>query len=89
MSVGNVTEKGQVTIPKHLRDKYRINDKVYFVDAGEGVLVRRVPKLSELKGSLKGGVDKARQQDRDVEAAREQRLEELVERARKAGLSWK
>lgn len=86
LDVGNVTEKGQVTIPKHLRRKYKIDDKVLFVDAGEGVLVRRVPKLSELKGFLKGSsVDLAgtRQEERRIEAARERRLMAVIERSRK------
>ncbi|WP_187147655.1 AbrB/MazE/SpoVT family DNA-binding domain-containing protein [Candidatus Nitrososphaera gargensis] len=86
MDVGNVTEKGQVTIPKHLRKKYKIDDKVLFVDAGEGVLVRRVPKLSELKGILKDSkidFDRIRQEERRIEAAREQRLMSIVERSRK------
>lgn len=86
LDVGNVTEKGQVTIPKHLRRKYKIDDKVLFVDAGEGVLVRRVPKLSELKGILKGSkIDLAstRQEERRIEAAREQKLMAIIERSRK------
>jgi AbrB family looped-hinge helix DNA binding protein len=86
LDVGNVTEKGQVTIPKHLRRKYKIDDKVLFVDAGEGVLVRRVPKLSELKGILKGSkIDLAstQQEERRIEAAREQRLMAIIERSRK------
>lgn len=86
MSVGNVTEKGQVTIPKHLRKKYKIDDKVLFVDAGEGVLVRRMPKLSEMKGILKGSkVDFAsfREEEHRLDAAREQRLMAIIERARK------
>jgi AbrB family looped-hinge helix DNA binding protein len=86
LRVGNVTEKGQVTIPKHLRKKYKIDDKVLFVDAGEGVLVRRVPKLSELKGILgdsKVDVARTRHQDRRLEKEREQRLMEIIERARK------
>jgi hypothetical protein len=37
-----------------LREKYKIDYKVLFVDTGEGVIVRRVPKLSELTGILKG-----------------------------------
>lgn len=85
LNVGNVTEKGQVTIPKHLRKKYRIDDKVMFVDAGEGVLVRRVPKLSELKGILKGSkIDLAsmRREERRLEDEREKRLVAIIERAR-------
>jgi AbrB family looped-hinge helix DNA binding protein len=86
LKVGNVTEKGQVTIPKHLRKKYKIDDKVLFIDAGEGVLVRRVPKLSELKGILKDSkidFDRIRQEERRIEAAREQRLMEIIERSKR------
>ena len=86
LSVGNVTEKGQVTIPKHLRKKYKIDDKVLFVDVGEGVLVRRVPKLSELKGILKDSkidIERIGEKDRGLEEAREQRLTAMLQRVRK------
>lgn len=86
MNVGNVTEKGQVTIPKHLREKYRIDDKVLFVDAGEGILVRRVPKISELKGSLKDfkiDIARMRAEDRRSVAAREKRLMAILRRSKR------
>ena len=57
-----------------------------FVDAGEGVLVRRMPKLSEMKGILKGSkIDFThfREEERKLDAAREQRLMAIIERARK------
>gem|GEM_PF-1308245 len=84
MDVGNVTDKGQVTIPKHLRKKYKIDDKVLFVDTGDGVLVRQVPKLSELKGILKDSVDLDRinQQEKRLEVTRQERLMAVIEQAK-------
>jgi AbrB family looped-hinge helix DNA binding protein len=84
MDVGNVTNKGQVTIPKHLRKKYKIDDKVLFVDTGDGVLVRQVPKLSELKGILKGSMDpdSINQQEKRLEATRQERLMAVIEQAK-------
>ena len=55
-NVAKVTSKGQVTIPKSIRDKLRISeqDRLLFSVEGETLLVtplRRRP-LEELRGSL-------------------------------------
>jgi len=48
-----VTRQGQTTIPKELRDKYRIKegDKVLYIDVGGYMLVLPMPKepLKELQ----------------------------------------
>ena len=51
--VSTVTEKGQATIPKALREKHGIGRKVIVVDTQEGVLLRPVPDPATEKGSLK------------------------------------
>lgn len=76
-----VTEKGQATIPKRLRDKYEIEEAVVVEDTGSGVLMRPLPKLSEERGSLRHLFDEsaeellesARKEDRE----RERRLERV------------
>jgi AbrB family looped-hinge helix DNA binding protein len=52
-----VTSKGQITLPKDLRDKYHLKEGevVVIVDAGEGVLVKHAPH--GLRGALKGRLD--------------------------------
>jgi AbrB family looped-hinge helix DNA binding protein len=49
--------KGQVTIPKELREKYHLleGEDVVVVASQEGVLIKHPP--SSLRGSLKGKID--------------------------------
>lgn len=74
-----VTEKGQATIPKHLRDKYRIEDFVIVEDAGSGVLMRPLPKLSDERGSLRHLFEESAEEllesAREEDRRREKRLE--------------
>ena len=39
-TVGSVTKKGQFTIPKELRGKYGIKDKVMMEEDKSGILIR-------------------------------------------------
>lgn len=50
-----VTSKGQVTIPKAIRDFLHVqpNDRVDFVVVGDQVLVRPVRTLKDLRGVVK------------------------------------
>jgi len=52
MGVSSVTSKGQVTIPKDIREALRISEggKVVFKAEGDSVTLRKVPgdKLSEI-----------------------------------------
>lgn len=53
--VVSVTKKGQATIPKKLRKKYGIKDKVLMVEEdGKGILIKPLPSPHEEFGSLKG-----------------------------------
>jgi antitoxin PrlF len=82
--VVSVTRKGQATIPKDLREKYGVGNKVLVVETGEGILFKPVPRPQDEFGSLKGLfkgktareiLDEARAQDR----MREKKLERADE----------
>ncbi len=52
--VVSVTKKGQATIPKKLRKKYGIKDKVLLVEVdGKGILIKPLPSPYDEIGSLK------------------------------------
>ncbi|MFB3889342.1 MAG: AbrB/MazE/SpoVT family DNA-binding domain-containing protein [Candidatus Bathyarchaeia archaeon] len=51
--VVSVTKKGQATIPKRLRTKYGIKDKVVFEESECGLIVKPAPTPDELFGSFK------------------------------------
>ena len=52
--LATVTSKGQVTIPKAIRDFLQVqsNDRVDFVVVGDQVLVRPVRTLKDLRGAV-------------------------------------
>ena len=81
----SVTKKGQATIPKDLREKFGVGDKVLVVETEEGILFKPLPKPEDDFGSLRGLfeektvreiLDDARRQDR----MREKQLLEGIER---------
>jgi len=81
----SVTKKGQATIPKDLRDKFGVGDKVLVVETEEGILFKPLPRPENDFGSLKElfegktareVLDEARARDRD----REKGMLEGVER---------
>jgi len=53
VEVVSVTKKGQATIPKRLRKKYGIKDKVIVEESEYGVLLKPLPSPSDERGSLK------------------------------------
>jgi AbrB family looped-hinge helix DNA binding protein len=53
IEVSSVTKKGQATIPKRLRQKYGIKDKVIFEENECGIVLKPIPSPSEMRGSLK------------------------------------
>jgi antitoxin PrlF len=53
VEVVSVTKKGQATIPKKLRQKYGIKDKVIFEENEYGIVIKPVPTPADLMGSLK------------------------------------
>lgn len=52
-----ISSKGQITLPKDLRDKYHLScgESVIVSDSGEGIVIR--PAKGTLRGMLKGKVD--------------------------------
>jgi len=83
--VVSVTKKGQATIPKDLREKFGVGDKVLVVETDEGILFKPLPRPEDEFGSLREFfegktareiLDEARAQER----IREKRLLEGVER---------
>jgi AbrB family looped-hinge helix DNA binding protein len=67
-----ITRKGQVTIPKEIRDKLKAN-AVYFEVVDDTVMVKPVrdaaASLSEYAGSVKPGVSMKQMKDRAWEVA--------------------
>ena len=83
--VVSVTKKGQATIPKELREKFGVGDRVLVVETREGILFKPLPRPEDEFGSLKElfegktareVLDEARARDR----GREKELSEGVER---------
>lgn len=52
-----ISSKGQITLPKELRDKYHLQEgeTATVLDAGEGILIKH--GRASLRGLLKGKVD--------------------------------
>ncbi len=53
VEVVSVTKKGQATIPKRLRNKYGIKNRVVFEENECGIVLKPVPLPSEERGALK------------------------------------
>lgn len=86
--ITTVTTKGQVTIPKEVRDELGIkpHDKIWFVVEDGLAKLHRLPTLEELAGSLPSlaelGLDMTVEEA--IELAKEERAEELFRNM----LSW-
>ena len=52
-----VSSKGQITLPKELREKYHLSEgqTAIVLDAGEGILIKH--GRATLRGVLKGKID--------------------------------
>ncbi len=79
--LATVTSKGQVTIPKEIRDILHIqtNDKIDFVLDGERVMLVPVRTLLDLRGAVpaKGAGDFAQERSRAKAAVAERVQEEM------------
>ena len=51
--VVSVTKKGQATIPKDLRERFGVGDRVLVVETEEGILFKPLPRPEDEFGSLK------------------------------------
>ncbi|MEM4250617.1 MAG: AbrB/MazE/SpoVT family DNA-binding domain-containing protein [Candidatus Bathyarchaeia archaeon] len=79
----SVTQKGQATIPKALRDKFRVKGKVHTVETSEGILLKPLPRPEDDFGSLKQQFKgetarKNLEESRSKNALREKRLLERI-----------
>lgn len=66
-----VSSKGQITLPKELRDKHQLSEgaTVLILETKDGVLVR--PSRKTLRGLLKGKIDPVRV-DREIRKLRKE-----------------
>ena len=67
--LATVTSKGQITIPKTIREAMSISfkDKIDFIIDGDRLVLRRVKTLKDLRGSIpskSGNIDNERQHAR-------------------------
>ena len=77
-----VTRKGQATIPKEMREKHGVGNRVLVIDLEEGILLKPAPTPSKEQGSLKTlfGKESARQILAASRAEDRRREKELLER---------
>lgn len=54
MKAINVTKKGKITIPKKLREKYRITDKIVLEEIEKCIVIKPIFSPEDEFGSLKG-----------------------------------
>jgi antitoxin PrlF len=83
VEVVSVTKKGQATIPKRLRKKYGIKNKVIFEENECGIILKPLPSPSDDMGSLKG-VFKGKTARQLLDEARKEEVAEDKERERRA-----
>ena len=83
VEVVSVTKKGQATIPKRLRKKYGIKNKVIFEENECGIVLKPLPSPSDERGSLKE-VFKGKTARQLLEEARKEEFSEDKERERRA-----
>lgn len=78
-----VTKKGQATIPKDMREKHKVGERVLALETDEGILLKPLPKPSQERGSLKGVLGKrsARELLAEVRSEDLRRDKELLERS--------
>ena len=55
MLISTITQKGQVTIPKKIREALRLktNDQVVFVRRGDNIFIKPVKDVLSIRGSVK------------------------------------
>ena len=83
VEVVSVTKKGQATIPKRLRKKYGIKNKVVFEENECGIVLKPLPSPSDERGSLKE-VFKGKTARQLLDEARKEEVAEDMEHERHA-----
>ncbi len=88
VEVISVTKKGQATIPKKLRKKYGIKDKILVEDNGKEIIIKPLPSPDEAYGSLKSMFEGKTAKELLEEARKEEiaQDEKWIKRARAANL---
>ena len=73
-----ITEKGTVTIPAEIREKYRLGkgSRVEFVETDEGVLLVPVIPLEDLFGADKTATETVHQMVRELQEERRKEASE-------------
>ena len=84
VEVVTVTKKGQATIPKKMREKYGIKDKVLVIEAEEGIILKPLPAPDEDFGSLKD-IFRGKTSRELLEEARREESAKEKERMKRAG----
>lgn len=88
VEVVSVTKKGQATIPKRLRKKYGIKNKVMFEENEYGLVLKPVPSPDDLMGSFKA-YSKGKTARQLLEEARKEEFakeSELIKHARTSNI---
>jgi antitoxin PrlF len=88
VEVVSVTKKGQATIPKRLRKKYGIKDKVIVEENEKGIILKPLPSPNDDFGSLKTVFKGKTSQELLKEARTEEfaKDKELIKRVRQSNI---
>jgi len=86
VEVVSVTKKGQATIPKKLRKKYGIKDKVLIEENEKGIILKPLPSPNDDFGSLKA-VFKGKTAKQLLQEARAEEIAKDKELIKRAGAS--
>ena len=84
VEVVSVTKKGQATIPKRLREKYGIKDKVVIEEDERGIVLKPLPSPSDDLGSLKA-MFKGKTAKQLLDEARKEEIAKDREREKRVG----
>lgn len=82
VEVVSVTKKGQATIPKRLRQKYGIKDKVIVEENECGIVLKPLPSPSDDLGSLKAAFKGKTAKQLLAEARKEETAKDRVREKR-------
>ena len=82
----SVTKKGQATIPKKLRKKYGIKDRVIFEENEKGIIIKALPSPEDDYGSLKGAFGEKTAREILEESRKEEYEQERIKRTRTANV---
>jgi AbrB family looped-hinge helix DNA binding protein len=78
-----ITSKGQVTIPKRIREELRLKpkDSILFIKQGNNIVIKPAKTLLDLKGSIK--TDKKIQDWEDVRAEAKKTIAKKISKSLK------